>query len=88
MSNGESHYTHGALAGLQGTTDVGVHILGLPFALAKPSSELAFEMSMVARSAYSATYREDFDLDDDSYDSNYFDPGIHNYDFDSDYGYS
>jgi hypothetical protein len=22
--------THGALAGLQGTTDVGVHILGLP----------------------------------------------------------
>jgi len=23
--------THGALAGLRGTTDVGVHILGLPF---------------------------------------------------------
>ncbi|KAG2053575.1 hypothetical protein BDR06DRAFT_956277 [Suillus hirtellus] len=36
---------------------------------------------------YESSMGEDFDLDDDSYDSNYFDP-IHNYDFDSDYGYS
>lgn len=36
--------THGALAGLQGTTDVGVHILGLPF---RDHEDTATEMDLL-----------------------------------------